>query len=80
VSLRTGIDARVKGIWIPWVAYTLWYYLRAFHENLVQNLTTEVGLSVDSMAALSNAAPAGALAPAIYFSGALRKHIIWADY
>jgi hypothetical protein len=26
--------------------------------------------------ALSNAAPAGALAPAIYFSGALRKHII----
>jgi hypothetical protein len=27
-------------------------------------------------AALSNAAPASALAPAIYFSGALRKHII----
>jgi hypothetical protein len=26
------------------------------------------------IAALSNAAPA------IYFSGALRKHIIWADY
>jgi hypothetical protein len=30
--------------------------------------------SVVCKAALSNAAPA------IYFSGALRKHIIWADY
>jgi hypothetical protein len=29
---------------------------------------------VESKAALSNAAPA------IYFSGALRKHFIWADY
>jgi hypothetical protein len=28
-----------------------------------------------SRSALSNAAPAGAMAPAIYFSGALRKHI-----
>jgi hypothetical protein len=56
------------------------WWCKSIHFYCIEKFRVKSVYTYSSKAALSNTAPAGALAPAIYFSGALRKHIIWADY